>query len=272
MGSGPEVVQYEYYNFYRWVKYADIVKKWNAKHAEAPIKNIVAIDADLMFLVNPHKFYFRVLHSLGYTSAADFDVATVAPGALQIYSASGLIEYGHYILAWYGRPYEQILAQTHRIASPYMGRLHFSDKQIGVFFAHKDEERRSLCFQHDPALDRVVQMNRIETPRCMIEALECVPTNSYNLIEEDIDTMTINNRMVHVGRGEKLPQCFIVSRGRLCVICVRGRTLGYFDAFSNLTLLFLPHFILIPAFPGRQGEKDDEGVRPLLAVRAGAHA
>lgn len=214
MGNHPSVVAYEYYNFYRWIKYSDIVQAWNDQHAQEPnlrIDNIIAMDLDVMFLVNPHKFFFRVLHSLGVKSSDDFEMTTVSPGALQIFSAHGLDTYGRFIYEWFDRPRLEIKRQTERIASTYKSRLHFSDMQFGVMFAYKNEAKRSLCYQYDPALERLVKTERVETPRCIVEALECLPTNRYELLEEDFETMSIRDQNVYTHGNEKLPQCFLVS-------------------------------------------------------------
>lgn len=215
MGDASEVIAYEYYNFYRWVKYSEIVEAWNVGVSKTTqqigmqIENIIAIDADVMFLLNPHKFFFRALHSLGYTSAEDFDMATISPGAMQLFSVRGLKKYADFIVEWYGRSPMTVSVQMRAISSKYKGRFHFSDMQMGVYFAFQNQSARSLCFQFDPSLERIVQMDRVKVDRCMIEKLECVPTQAYALLDQD--SIRVADGLIFAGVNETRPQCFMVS-------------------------------------------------------------
>lgn len=244
LGSDAKFVKYEYFNFYRWIKYSEIVNDWNTKNAKDPvlqIKNIVAIDADVMFLLNPHKLFFRVLHSLGYTSSEDnFDMATVAPGAVQVFSATGLNKYGSFIYDWYNRPKQAIAADMDTIAGKVFDHQHFSDMQMGILFSHQNEVARSLCFQYDPALRSVVLLNRSKIDRCMIDKLECVPAHAYSKLEPELSTMKIHDQRVYVGQDEKVAQCFMVSvhfivMERINYICV-------FEASHVMSYHFSPRF------------------------------
>lgn len=237
VGSAEEKVYnvaFEYSHMYRWLKYADIVQNWNKNEASSKdeqhrIKNILALDSDLLFLVNPHKFYFRALRSLGYVTSDDFDIATIAPGSAQMFSVKGIKAYAHYIYQFYSRPTADIAKQLESVqvlvtsAGSSGGgdgkRALFSDMQMGMLFAHESEGTRSMCFQYNKpphSLSReVLDLNRTDLDRCMVEKLGCQPIFGYSMYKEFNKALRVKDRLLFYGQDEVYPQCFMVSQSTI---------------------------------------------------------
>lgn len=220
-GRSQKELVFEYFNFYRWLKYTEVMELWNAKHKESPtkqIKNILAIDADVLFLRSAHEFYFQTLHSLSYRTSKDFEIIMVSPGALQLFSSQGLAEYSKYIVKFFSRSKQEIRTQCDEAAGKDIyGRLYFNDMHTAALFSREREQRRSLCFQYDrhleydPSIERAAPQNRTQIDRCMVEKMKCVPTHNYGLHDMVMKTMVVKDRDIVVNEGETLPQCFMVS-------------------------------------------------------------
>lgn len=238
-GKAVQAIWNEYWNFYRWLQYSEVIKLWNSEHQAQPlelIKNIMAVDLDVLLIVNPHKLYFRALNSLGFSSHTEYDMAPLSPGTVVLFSSAGISAYAQYIWNWYSRPRPVIFENIKSIGSfRHRGKIHVSDIQVSIEFAVQNVARRPLCFVYEHSeTERIVNVTNgmvagKKIDKCMSEALECVPTHSYDMLLDDFNTLQVKGPLVYVGHSvgkvqhnAAHPQCYMVReyiRYELCAIC-----------------------------------------------------
>ena len=104
-------VEYEYLCFFRWHLFRKLVEMW--KTEANPIKRVLTIDTDVVMLTNAAEFFSNAIQALQISSEDDgFDVVTISPGCVHLWTSTGLISYSNFIYEWYNKTQESVLHTT----------------------------------------------------------------------------------------------------------------------------------------------------------------
>ena len=225
------LIPYEFLCFHRWHMYRYYIEQWNNNTINEKIINIMTIDSDIMFFMNAYDFYYKTLSSLSISFSTSIDVTSsydmimISPGALQLWSVPGLINYSKLLYSWYtNKTTDEIYNNTFSLLNslrpfdkvPYNRsmKIHMSDMDFAKYYAKLNPIRNNICY-HVPS--KLPYHQRSVIDHCLIEKLGCVPSTHFFEIVVHDSMLWNTNTTGFYGPSEKYPFCFMV---RILVIII----------------------------------------------------